>query len=52
MKCCSVFILLVRFHCALGSADILSTLSFLYSALRAHDRRKRLINTLLHYIAS
>ena len=48
------------FHCALGSVCIyistlfrpyiLSTLLFLYGALRAHIRCKRLINTLLHYI--
>ena len=41
---------LVGFHYALGSVYILSTLLFLYGALRAHVRYKRLINTPLHYI--
>ena len=40
------------FHCAAGSVYILSTLLFLYGALRAHVRCKRLINTLLHYICN
>ena len=37
---------LVGFHYFLGSVYILSTLLFLYGALRAHVRYKRLINTL------
>ena len=41
---------LVGFHYALGSVYILSTLLFLYGALRVHVRFKRLINTPLHYI--
>ena len=41
---------LVGFHYALDSVYILSTLLFLYSALLAHVRFKRLINSPLHYI--
>ena len=37
---------LVGFHYSLRSVYILSTLLFLYGALRAHVRYKRLINTL------
>ena len=37
---------LVGFHYSLRSVYILSILLFLYSALRAHVRYKRLINTL------
>ena len=43
---------LVGFHYALGSVYILSTLLFLYGALLADVRFKRLINSPLHYIPS
>jgi len=43
---------LVGFHYALGSVYILSTLLFLYGALLAHVRLKRLINSPLHYMPS
>ena len=38
-----------RVHCALGCVHILLTLLFLYCALRAHLRCRRLVTTLSHY---
>ena len=45
-----LFMYLVGFHWALGSAYILLTLLFLYCALRAHLRGECLINYALFYI--
>ena len=48
MKCVSV---ISRIHWALGCVYILLALLFLYCALLAHVRCKRLTNILLNYIA-
>ena len=39
-----------RVHCAVGCLSVLLLLLLLYCALRAHVRRRRCTNTLLHYI--
>ena len=39
-----------KVQCALGCVHILLALLFLYCALQAHVRCKRLTNTLLHYL--
>ena len=52
MYCCVFVNAVSRIHYALGSVYILSTLLFLYGALLAHVRFKRLINSPLHYIPS